>query len=339
MEFRDYYEVLGVARDATEKQIRAAFRKLARKHHPDINPGDRDAEERFKQINEAYEVLTDPEKRARYDELGARWRDHQRRQQTAGYGGAPFDWSSVAGAGAGPDSGSPWQYRSVSEEDLSDLFGDASPFSDFFQTFFTNSGDQSGPSGRGRTRRATAQLGTDLEHPLEISLRDAYSGSTRQLELRQPDGRTRRLEVKIPPGVRTGSRVRVAGQGAEGRDGGHAGDLYLVITVQPDPRFERRGDDLHAEVRVPWARMLLGGETRVPTPDERTLALTVPPGTQDGRIFRLRGQGMPRLGRPSSRGDLHVALHVTLPEKLSARARELVEELAADTAGERVGSR
>jgi len=151
--------------------------------------------------------------------------------------------------------------------------------------------------------------------------------------LEQPDERTRRLEVKIPPGVSTGSRVRVARQGQPGQAGGAAGDLYLVVTVQPDPRFERRGDDLHTEVRVPLTAMLLGGEARVPTPDGRTLALTIPAGTQDGRMFRLRGQGMPRLGKADARGDLHAAVHVLLPERLSPRERELFEELARAGAG------
>jgi DnaJ-class molecular chaperone len=149
-----------------------------------------------------------------------------------------------------------------------------------------------------------------------------------QLSIRPADGSTRRIEVKIPPGVRNGSRVRVSGQGGQGQGGGAAGDLYLVVTVQPDPRFERRGDDLHTEVRAPLQVLLLGGEARVPTPDGRTLALTVPPDTQDGRLFRLRGQGMPRLGSPSVRGDLHAAVHVDLPQRLSKRQRELIGEFA-----------
>jgi DnaJ-class molecular chaperone len=149
-----------------------------------------------------------------------------------------------------------------------------------------------------------------------------------QLEMRAADGKTRRLEVKIPPGVRTGSRVRVSGQGGPGQGGGPAGDIYLVVTVTPDPRFERRGDDLHAQVRAPLETLLLGGEARVPTPDGRTLALSIPPGTQDGRVFRLRGQGMPRLGAANARGDLHAEVHATLPERLSRHQRELIEEFA-----------
>ena len=328
MEFQDYYAVLGVPRDATEKQIRAAYRKLARQHHPDVNPGNTEAEERFKQINEAYEVLSDPEKRKRYDEVGSRWQEYEQRQRTgqaAGQAGAPFDW----GAFGGDAPGATYSYRTVDNDDLRDMFGDESPFSDFFESLFGGSGPGSAAAGgqrrRPRTRRRT---GNDLEQPVEVSLADAYRGTTVQLSIRTADGSTRRIEVKIPPGVRNGSRVRVSGQGGQGEGGGPAGDLYLVVTVQPDPRFERRGDDLHTDVRAPLQVLLLGGEARVPTPDGRTLALTVPPDTQDGRLFRLRGQGMPRLGSPSVRGDLHAALHADLPQRLSKRQRELVQEFA-----------
>ena len=331
MEFQDYYAVLGVPRDATEKQIRAAFRKLARQHHPDVNPGDTEAEERFKQINEAYEVLSDPDKRKRYDEVGSRWREYeqwQRTGQATGGAEAPFDW----GAFGGEAPGVRYEYRTVDDEDLRDMFGDESPFSDFFETLFGANGGRpgaGGPAGGQRRKpRTRRRAGSDLEQPIEVSLADAYRGTTVQLSIRAADGSTRRIEVKIPPGVRNGSRVRVSGQGGQGQGGGPAGDLYLVVTVQPDPRFERRGDDLHTDVRAPLQVLLLGGEARVPTPDGRTLALKVPPETQDGRLFRLRGQGMPRLGSPSVRGDLHAAVHADLPERLSKRQRELIEQFA-----------
>jgi curved DNA-binding protein len=340
VEYQDYYATLGVPRTATEKEIRTAYRKLARKHHPDVNPGNKAAEDRFKQINEAYEVLSDADKRKKYDELGSRWREYeqwQRAQGAAGAaaspgqdgrGGQPFDWGGFSGQGPG---GVRYEYRTSSDEDLRDLFGEDAPFSDFFETFFGSAGS-SGSGGTGRpgagARRQSRRRrsGSDLDYPVEVSLSDAYRGTTLELALRMPDGQTRRLEVKIPPGVRTGSRVRIAGQGQPGEGGGQAGDLYLVVAVQPDPRFERRGDDLATEVRAPLATLVLGGEVRVPTPDGRALALTVPPGTQDGRVFRLRGQGMPRLGKPDSRGDLHAEVHARLPERLSPRERELFEE-------------
>jgi curved DNA-binding protein len=212
------------------------------------------------------------------------------------------------------------------------MFGEDAGFSDFFETFFSQArGGGAGAGGEGGGRRARTprpRAGADLEHPVSVSLADAYRGTTLDLTLRSPDGKTRRLEVKVPPGVRTGSRVRVSGQGGQGQAGGATGDLYLVIEVQPDPRFERRGDDLYTQVQAPLEAMLLGGEARVPTPDGRTLALTIPAGTQDGRVFVLRRQGMPHLGDPDRRGDLHAAVHARLPERLTDRQRELIEEFA-----------
>ena len=347
MEFQDYYGLLGVSKTASDKEIRSAYRKLARKHHPDVNPGDKGAEEKFKQINEAYEVVSDADKRKKYDELGSRWREYDQRQAAggaaagagrAGGGGQPFDWSQYAGGGPG---GVRYEYRSVGEDDLRDLFGDDAPFSDFFETFFRSSSEE--PAAGGRTRAGTAgrtsgrsrpqRSGSDLEHAVEISLEEAFSGTTIELSLRSPDGKTRKIEVKIPPGVTTRSRVRVKNQGNPGQGGGPAGDLYLVVAVKPDPRFERRGDDLYTKVQAPLTAVLLGGEARVPTVAGKTLALTIPAGTQDGRVFRLRGQGMPRLGKAPARGDLHAEVHARLPERLSARERELIDEFQRAGAG------
>ena len=323
MEYQDYYAILGVSQAATEQEIRSAYRKLARQHHPDVNPGDTEAEERFKVINEAYEVLSDPEKRRRYDQVGSRWREYEQweRAQAAGARSQPFDWQDSAGV---PDGGR-YEYRTVSEEDLEDLFGETSPFSEFFETFFRSSGGGVGNSGRGG-RTARPRPGADITHPLEVSLSDAYRGKTVLLTLSDPSGEPRRLEVEIPPGVTDGSRVRVAGQGQPGRNEGPAGDLYLVIRVRPDPRFERRGDDLYVTVNAPLATFLLGGNTRVPTPDGRNLELSIPEHTPDGRVFRLRRQGMPSLGRRERRGDLHAEVHVQLPERLTERQRELIED-------------
>ncbi|HEV7664043.1 MAG TPA: J domain-containing protein [Chloroflexota bacterium] len=344
MEFQDYYATLGVPRTASEKDIRSAYRKLARKHHPDVNPGNAEAEAQFKRINEAYEVLSDPEKRKKYDQLGSRWKEYesyQRAQAAAQAAGgpnqAPFDFSDFAaqsgpgGTGGGGGGGS--GYRTVSAEDLQDLFGDDAPFSDFFGTFF-------GGGGGGASQRRGAprpRAGSDLEYAVDVSLEDAYKGATRVLELQMPDGQTRRLEVKIPPGVTDGSRIRVAGQGSPGRSGGRAGDLYLVITVRPDSRFDRQGDDVRTKVTAPLATMVLGGEVAVPTPDGRRLALKVPAGTQDGKLFRLRNQGMPHLNQPDRRGDLQAEVHVQLPERVSGRQRELLEEFARATSASPVG--
>jgi len=334
VEFQDYYSVLGVPKTATEKEIRSAYRKLARKHHPDVNPGNAEAEERFKQINEAYEVLSDAEKRTKYDELGSRWREYEQAQRAGAAGdgrGRPFDWSDFGGGA--PGGGVRYEYRSTGEDDLHDLFGDESPFSDFFETFFASSGGGGARRGAGARRAPRSRAGSDIEYPLEVPLVDAYTGTTVTLALQGEDGQTKRIEVKIPPGVRTGSRIRVAGKGGQGSAGGKAGDLFLVISLARDPRFELRGDDLYTTVRAPFTTLLLGGEAHVTTPDGRTLALRIPAHTQDGRSFRLRGQGMPRLGKSPAKGDLHAEVHAELPTHLSERERELLEEFQRAGAG------
>ena len=310
MEYKDYYKILGVSKDADEKEIKRAFRRLARKYHPDVNPGDPQAEERFKEINEAYEVLSDPEKRRKYDQLGAEW---YRWQQAGGRPG-DFDWSRWVSTAPG---GQRVYVRYGTPEDLQDLFGEGSPFSDFFSQIFGGMGAAPG----GFEYRVRPQRGQDYEQEVEISLREAYQGTTRIL---QKDGR--RLEVKIPPGARTGTRVRIVGEGGPGAAGGEAGDLYLRVRVRPDPQFERRGDDLYVTVPVDLYTAILGGKVRVPTLNGAVM-LTIPPGTQNGRVFRLRGKGMPRLRQPEQHGDLYAKVDVRLPTHLTPRQRELFEEL------------
>ena len=290
MEYQDYYAALGVPKTATEQDIRTAYRGLARQHHPDVNPNNKQAEEKFKQINEAYEVLSDPEKRKKYDELGARWQERQQRRPSGGQV-RPEDFAGFA-AGA---RGGRRQYRTASEDDLRDLFDGVSPFSDFFETFF--GGGQAGQAGG--ARRAPRR-GGELEAPVEVTLDEAYRGTTRQFAIQTPDGQTRRIDMTIPPGVTDGSRVRLSGQGQPGQAGGPAGDLYLVVTVRPDPRFERRGDDLSHRLQAPWTSLVLGGEVRAPTPDGRPLVLTIPPGTQDGRVFSHGGRGCRGSALPAS---------------------------------------
>jgi len=309
MEYKDYYRILGVDRNATEKEIKQAYRRLARKYHPDVNPGDKEAEERFKEINEAYEVLSDPEKRRKYDQLGASWQQWQR------MGGNPrdFDWSQWFSR--------EWPGGRVHVEygDLGDLFGEGI-FSDFFRAIFGDVGTR--PRARWWEARPRYARGQDYEQPVEISLEEAFHGTKRVLE---KDGR--RLEVTIPPGVKTGSRVRIAGQGGPGIGGGRPGDLYLKVTVLPHPIFKRQGDDLHCEVPVDLYTAVLGGEVRVPTL-EGDVMLKIPPGTQGGQTFRLRGKGMPNLRNPRQRGDLYVKVQVQVPQNLSQRERELFRELA-----------
>jgi curved DNA-binding protein len=310
MDYKDYYKTLGVGKNANEKDIKRAYRKLAREFHPDVNPGNPQAEERFKEINEAYEVLGDPEKRAKYDQFGTSWQQYQRR------GGDPggFDWSQWGGFGG------PGGVRVDLSGDLGDLFGGGSGgFSDFFNTLFGNMGMRSTGAGQ-RARRG--MRGQDMEHPVQITLEEAFQGTQRRLE---KDGR--RLDVKVPRGVKTGARIRIAGEGTPGSTGMPAGDLYLKVTVAPHPIFTREGDDLRRTVDLDLYTAILGGELRVGTLDGE-VTLKVPQGTQNGRTFRLRGKGMPKLRQPDQRGDLYAKVHVRLPQKLNERERQLFQELA-----------
>ncbi|NLS78216.1 MAG: DnaJ domain-containing protein [Chloroflexi bacterium] len=316
MDYKDYYKILGVDRNAPEKDIKKAYRSLARKYHPDVNPGDKAAEERFKEINEAYEVLADSAKRKKYDEFGSSWQQYQR----AGGDPGGFDWSQWAGR-AQPGG----QRVHTEYVDINDILGGLGGrgrgnggFSDFFEALF------GGAAGRGGNWQAQAQpaRGQDFEQVVEITLEEAMRGTTRLL---QADGR--RLEVKIPAGVDTGSRIRMAGEGAEGMGRGPKGDLYLRVQVQPHPRFQREGDDLRTSVPVDLYTAVLGGEVRVPTLTGNIM-LKVPPETQNGRVFRLKGQGMPRLKSPDERGDLLATVEVTLPSNLSGKEKELFQDLA-----------
>ncbi|HLH68091.1 MAG TPA: DnaJ C-terminal domain-containing protein [Candidatus Dormibacteraeota bacterium] len=295
---RDYYEVLGVPRTADEQQIKAAFRRLAMRYHPDRNPGDPSAAERFKEINEAYAVLSDPEKRRQYDRFGPDWQ----RFQGAGEGsGAPFGGVHV-------------EYRDLSPEDLDDLFGGESPFGSLFHDLF----------GSGFRRPDTGARGSDVEAEVWISLEEAFTGGSRTVETKGRRGH-RLVQVEIPAGVRDGTRLRVAGQGERG-PAGRAGDLYLRVRIRPHPTFRREGDDLHVRVPVPLDVAILGGEVLVPTLAGRQVALRVPAGSQNGSRLRLRGLGMPSL-RDGRRGDLYAELDLRLPEPLPPEAKELAERL------------
>ncbi|MBI4789405.1 MAG: J domain-containing protein [Chloroflexi bacterium] len=313
MEYKDYYKILGVSKNASEKDIKQAYRKLARKLHPDVNPNNKPAQEQFKEINEAYDVLSDPERRKKYDTLGANWQQYEQYQRAGGQG--PFRWGGSAGGG---------QYRTVTPEEFEQMFGGGfggedlgGGVSDFFRTFF--GGGFGGAGARAQTR---PRRGQDIEQEVDISLQEAFAGTSRIV---QKDGR--RLEIKIPPGVKTGSKIRYAGEGLPGTNGASAGDLYLRIQVEDNPKFERRGDDLHAEIPVALYTLILGGETAVPTLKGQ-LALRIPPETQAGKTFRLAGQGMPKLGQPNVFGDLYVKVRPELPDHLTDAERELFEKLA-----------
>ena len=334
MEFKDYYQTLGVTKSASDKEIKQAYRKLARKHHPDVNPGDRSAEAKFKEINEAYEVLGDPPKRRKYDELGANWRMYEQAQQQ-GQGwpaGSPF--GDVSGFGGAPGGGGAWTinmgggpggYRTMTEDEMRDLFGNEDPFSDFFRTFF-GGGGSAREGGRGRAGRAPrTSKGEDIEHDVELTLEEAYHGATRRIAIKE-GGHARSVDVRIPAGVKDGSRVRAAGEGASGSNGGVSGDLYLRVRLKPHPVFERRGNDLHAKVAIPVTTAVLGGEAQVPT-ISGSVRLKIPDGTQNGQVFRLKGHGMPAIGKPDDRGDLYAAVEVQLPRALTREQRQHYEAL------------
>ena len=314
MEYKDYYKVLGVSKSASAEDIKKAFRKLARRYHPDVNPGDKKSEEKFKEINEAYEVLSDVTKRRKYDTLGPNWQEQ-------------FGYPSAAGGRTSNFRGSTMDYNSAG-------------FSDFFEALF------------GRPAASTRKTGEDIEQRVEVTFQEAYSGGMRTFNIQSTEtcpvcrgtrvvagksctncnglgalARSKRIQVKIPAGVDNGSKIRVAGEGQPGSGGGPRGDLFLVISVKPEPLFERKGDDLYSDIDVDLVTAILGGEVAVATPGGRKLVLTVPPETQNGRLFRLANKGMPRL-RGEGNGNFFARVKVVLPMGLSDDERGLFEQLA-----------
>jgi curved DNA-binding protein len=309
MDFKDYYEILGVAPNADKKVIQQTFRQLARKHHPDVNPGNKDAEEKFKTINEAYQVLSDVKQRQKYDELRAQY---QQWQKTGGQQQQDFDWQNWS---AESGKGARTQYANA--EDLEDLFGSASPYSDFFSNIF------GGKASSGRNAQPNPRRGRDVEYEVDLTLEEAFRGTQRLLEM---DGH--QIQATIPLGVRTGTRVRLAGHGEQGNNGGTAGDLYLIIKVLPNDIFERDGDDLHMDAPVDIFTAIAGGETRIPALG-KPLTLTIPPRTNANRTFRLRGKGMPYLREPNKRGDMFVRVKLVLPDTLTEQEVEGITALAS----------
>lgn len=304
---RDYYTILGVSRDASDKDVRQAYRRLARKYHPDVNGRDKGAEEKFKEINAAHEVLSDPEKRKKYDQFGDNWRYADK----------------FAGAGGGATRGQPFFWRTTTPGgapfDMDDL-GDAglgSVINDLL-------------TGRRRGGHRTVTRSMPVELPVELSLEESHSGVTRIVQMPAAvAGQGRRLEVKIPPGVDTGSRIHVPA--------GEEADLYLVVTVRPHQRFTRKGADLYLELPVPLVDAILGGGQEVQTLRSKVV-LAIPKESQNGQAFRLRNQGMPRLGDPASTGDLFVTLKVVLPSNLTEQERQLFQELSRSRGGRSVRS-
>lgn len=348
VKFHDYYQTLGVARGASEDEIKKAYRKLARKYHPDVNPEDKSAEEKFKEISEAYEVLSDADKRRRYDQLGANWK-----------AGADFtpppDWAGWASYGGRPGA---WENVRVDYGDLGDIFGGgvggAGGFSDFFETLFGARGKARG-ARRGPTRGAGfAMRGQDLEAEMEINLEDAHRGATRAITIQSTipcsacngsggiNGRPcptcrgagvvsqpKTLEVSIPAGVREGSVIRLAGQGEPGTGNAPPGDLLLRLRLKPHPLFSVTTEgDVQIDLPVASWEAALGARVNVPTLDG-SVEMTVPAGAQGGQRLRLRGQGLNRRG--GGRGDEYVKLKIVNPPNPTERERELFERLAAES--------
>lgn len=313
MEFKDYYAILGVAKTASAADIKRAYRKLAREFHPDLNPGDKKAEARFKDINEANEVLGDPEKRRKYDDLGANWRAYEQQANEGPRAGRQAGW---------PGGGSGGGYRTMTAEEVEAAFGGQDPFSDFFQTFFTG---QAGGGGRTRGRTRSTR-GHDLEQVVDLTLEEAFAGTSRRVVIPR-DGGDRSFEVRIPAGVKDGARIRATGEGGAGTRGGQSGDLYLSVRLLPHQRFERRGQDLHQKIDVPVTTAVLGGEVGAPTLSGAPVRLKIPSMTTQGRTFRLRGHGMPTVGKPEERGDMYVMAWIQIPTQLSDEARAHYEAL------------
>jgi len=319
---KDYYKILGINTTASEKEIKQAYRGLARKYHPDINPGDKSAEEKFKEINAAYEVLSNPEKRKKYNQFGEQWEYADQFAKSGGQERVRWDFNR---------DGTSFEY------------GDPSGFGDLFSSLF-------GDSDIGSRMRRGPRRGQDIESLIEVTLEEAYHGSQRLMQLQTEEpctacggtGRVgnracticggvgvkvipRRLEVKIPAGVKDGSRIRIAGEGGPGLASGKKGDLYLVVKVLPHKLFERKGDDLYTEVSVLLATAILGGEVRLPTLNG-SISLKIPPETQNGKVFRLAGKGMPQLGN-NKYGNMLAKVKVVLPTNLTEEEKKLFEKL------------
>lgn len=307
-QFRDYYETLGVPKSASADDIKSSFRKLARKHHPDLAKDKKAAEEKFKEINEAYEVLSDPEKRRKYDEYGANWQ-----HAGNGFGGGASAQAGGFGGGGSPFGGGGGDFH----------FG-GTGYSDFFEQFF---GTRRGRGyGGGVDFEETPQRGRDIEADILVTLDEVLNGATRQISFRKgnsPDVQT--YTVKIPKGVREGQRIRLAGQGGSGGARGEAGDLYLRVKLQQHPDYRFEGVDIYYEAEIPAWRAVLGGELTIPTPDGRA-KLKIPAGTQNGRKFRIPGRGLPEKG--GTRGDFYAVAEISIPEAITPEQKELWEKLS-----------
>jgi len=308
MEFKDYYKILGVEKTATKDEISKAFRKLAVKYHPDKNPNNKAAEEKFKEITEANEVLSDPEKRKKYDALGANWRQHQ----SSGGGFEDF-FSQYRGGRRG---GTTYEFSG----DFGDLFGRSSGFSDFFESFFGHQGERSSDSFRSQPHR---DRGQDFEATLYISLEEAYNGTNKEILI---EGK--KLRVKIDPGTRADEKLRLKGQGGSSRIGKETGDLYLTIKIAKHPFYEIDGDDLYYDLIIDLYTAVLGGKKRIKLINDKTISLDIPKGTDNGTVFRIGKFGMKKTSSGEERGELFIRIKIETPKNLSKKELALFEELS-----------
>lgn len=307
MEYRDYYKILNVDKKATQDEIKKSYRKLARKYHPDKNPDDKGSEDKFKELQEAYEVLKDPGKRQKYDQLGSNWKQYQH----AGAGGGGFDFSDWARQGGGQ------QYRSAS-------FGGGGGFSDFFESFFGGSaGGGFRTSGFAGSHRQPRQMkGNDYEANIRLNLTDAYHGTSTTISIGE-----KKIKIKLKPGVRDGQTLRVKGKGAPSPHGGQPGDLLLKLSVVNNTSYTIDGKDLHLDVYVDLYKAVLGGKITINTM-KKPISLSIPAGTDNGKMLRLKGQGMPVYGKTDEFGDLYVKILLTIPKQLKPEEIELFKKLA-----------
>ena len=328
VDYKDYYKILGVDKKASTEEIKKAYRKLAKTYHPDANRNNPAAEEKFKEIGEAYEVLKDPEKRYRYDQLGSNWKAYSRT------GAGPQGWPG----------GGQWQQGSASYDfqgsgfDFGDL---GSGFSDFFEMFFGRGSDQrfrdfsTGSAGQSGTRqnqrtgwrsRRAASKGQDVESRLTITLREAYLGTERTLKLQTAEGKSRTINIKIPKGIKDGGKIRVTGEGGKSPNGGVAGDLYLIVEIAPHHFFKRKGNDLYCEIPVTIKEAIFGASIDIPT-FSGSVTVKLPAGTQAGKTLRLKGKGMPFI-KGADYGDLYAKIKIVIPENLSNEQRKLLEDFS-----------
>ena len=304
MEYKDYYKVLGVAKSAGADEIKKAYRKLALKFHPDKNQGNKQAEEKFKELNEAHEVLKDPEKRKRYDELGENWKAYERQ------GGRPadYDWNRWTSSG---------RAQQGSSRSSGAYFGDTDQFSDFFESFF------GGDFGRRARASQRPERGEDLQASLNLTLSEVNKGSEKIVDVQG-----QRLNLRIKAGMREGQFLRMRGKGGPGRNGSQPGDLLIQVHILKDTRFERKEDDLHTQLQINVITAVLGGPVLLHGL-ENDITVNIPAGSDSGKTLRLTGAGLPHFEHPEKKGDLYIQIHITVPKKLSKRERELFEELSS----------